>query len=72
VAILLTYATACVLLAGDAEARITWRAASARGFRNYTHSAPGFRALLIEGASEVQLALGWARTASNTSHSIAE
>ena len=65
VAILLTYATARVLLAGDAEAReeVHRRAVRTRGtkrsstFRNYTHSAPRFRALLTEAASEVELAL---------------
>jgi len=57
-AILLTYGTARVLLAGDAEAgRSAWRAVTTRGlkrsstFRNYTHSEPRFRALLTEGAT---------------------
>jgi hypothetical protein len=52
------------LLAGDAEAREEHRqAVRTRGlkqsstFRNYTHSAPRFHALLVEGASEVKLAL---------------
>jgi hypothetical protein len=59
VAIHLTYGTARILLAGEAEARITWRAASARGpkrsstFRNYTQSEPRFRARLIEGGALV-------------------
>jgi beta-lactamase superfamily II metal-dependent hydrolase len=56
VAILLTYGTARVLLAGDVEAREEQhRAVRTRGlkrlstFRNYTHSEPRFRALLREG-----------------------
>jgi hypothetical protein len=65
VAILLTYGTIRVLLAGDAEAREEEyrRAAHTRGlkrsstFRNYTHSEPRFHALLTEGASEIELAL---------------
>jgi hypothetical protein len=63
VTILLTYGTARVLLVGDAETRVTWRAVHARGlkrsstFRNYTHSEPGFRALLTEsGNQRVELA----------------
>jgi len=65
VAILLTYSTARVLLAGDAEVRgrVTWQVAPTRGlgwsstFRNYTHSEPGFRAQLTERASEMEVAL---------------
>jgi hypothetical protein len=64
VAILLTYETALVLLAGDTEVREEYMASGpTRGlkrsstFRNYTQSATGFRALLAEGASEVELAL---------------
>ena len=65
VAILLTYGTARILLAGDAEAREEdyRRAAPTRGlkrsstFQNYTHSEPRFRALLTKGASELKLAL---------------
>jgi antibiotic biosynthesis monooxygenase (ABM) superfamily enzyme len=64
VAILLTYGTARVLLAGDAEAREEHRqAVRTRGlewwltFQKYTRSEPRFHALLTEGASEVQLAL---------------
>jgi hypothetical protein len=63
VAILLTYGTARVLLAGDAEAREEHRqAVRTRGlewwltFRNYTHSEPTFRAVLTGGASEMELA----------------
>ena len=63
-AILLTYGTARILLAGDAEAREEHRqGARARDlkrsskFRNYTHSELRFCALLTEGASEVELAL---------------
>jgi hypothetical protein len=56
VAIILTYGTACVLLAGDTEAkgRSTWRIAATRGFewsstfRNYIRSKSKFRALLTE------------------------
>jgi beta-lactamase superfamily II metal-dependent hydrolase len=53
VATRLTHGTARALLAGDAEAKITWRAVHARGlkrsstFRNYIHSEPRFRALLL-------------------------
>ena len=65
VAILLTYGTARVLLAGDAEARKEEhrRAVRTRGlkrsstFRNYTHSEPMFRALLTGEDSNLQLAL---------------
>jgi len=65
VAILLTYGTARVLLACDAEVREEniRQAVPIRGlkrlsmFRNYTHSEPRFRALLIKGASEVEVAL---------------
>jgi antibiotic biosynthesis monooxygenase (ABM) superfamily enzyme len=64
VAILLTYGTARVLLAGDAEAREEHRqAVRTRGlewwltFPNYTHSEPRFHARLSEGASEIELAL---------------
>jgi beta-lactamase superfamily II metal-dependent hydrolase len=63
VTILLPYGTARVLLVGDAETRVTWRAVHARGlkrsstFRNYTHTEPGFRALLTEsGNQRVELA----------------
>jgi antibiotic biosynthesis monooxygenase (ABM) superfamily enzyme len=64
VAILLTYGTARVLLAGDAEAREEHRqAVRTRGlewwltFPNYTHSEPRFRALLTEEAPEVEVGL---------------
>jgi hypothetical protein len=64
VAILLTYGTARVLLAGDAEVREEHsQAVHARGlkwsstFRNYTQSEPRFRALLTEGdARRIELA----------------
>jgi hypothetical protein len=59
-AILWSYATARVLLAGDAEARgrSTWRVVHTLGlkrsstFRNYTHSEPRFRALLTDGEEQ--------------------
>ena len=65
VAILLSYGTARVLLAGDAEAREEeyMGSGATRGlkrsstFRNYTHSEPRFRALLTEGMHELDLAL---------------
>jgi len=65
VAILLTYGTARVLLAGDAEAREEYMAGNpyTRSLivpstsRNYTHSELRFRTLLAEGPSDVQFAL---------------
>jgi hypothetical protein len=65
---LLTYGTACALLAGDAEPREEEysQAVRARGlklsstFRNYTHSEPRFCVLLTEGASELELGVGLA------------
>jgi hypothetical protein len=64
VAILLTYGTARVLLAGDTEVgrRHTWRTSPTRGlkrsstFRNYTHSELRFRTLLTEdGPQQIDL-----------------
>jgi hypothetical protein len=60
VTILLSYGTARVLLAGDAEAREEEYMAGGPytgpltviNVRNYTHSEPRFRALLTEGQSE--------------------
>ncbi len=55
--------TAHALLACDAEARGMASSPVKRGlkqsstFRNYIHSEPRFRALLTEGASQVELAL---------------
>jgi hypothetical protein len=65
VTILLIYGTARVRLVGDAEAgeekyRRTVRARGLKRsskFRNYTHSELRFRALLAEGAFEVEVAL---------------
>jgi hypothetical protein len=64
VAILLTYGTARVLLAGDAEAREEHRqAVRTRGlewwskFQTTKQSEMRFRALLTEGTSEVQPAM---------------
>jgi hypothetical protein len=63
VAILPTYGTACVLLAGDAEGRVTRQVVHARGlkrlsrFETTKQSQLRFRARLTEGASEVELAL---------------
>ena len=66
VALLLSYGTARILLASDAEVREEEeyrRAAPTRGpkrsstFRNYTHFEPRFRALRAEGASEVEVVL---------------
>jgi hypothetical protein len=62
--ILLTYGTARILLAGDAETREEdhGQAVRIRGlkwwltFPNYTHSEPRFRAVLAEDASEMKLA----------------
>jgi hypothetical protein len=49
-----------ILLAGDAQATITWRTVPTRGlkrwltFRNYAHSEPRFRVLLTdEGSREI-------------------
>ncbi len=64
VAILLTYGTARVLLAGDAEAREEYVAGGfytgvldRRQRSETTHLEPRFRALLIEGAPELSLVL---------------
>jgi len=65
VAILLTYGTARVLLAGDAEGREEHRqAVRTRGlewwltFPKYTHSEPRFRALLTQGDAQVHFNCG--------------
>jgi beta-lactamase superfamily II metal-dependent hydrolase len=67
VAILLTYATARVLLAGDAEARqeeyigerpLQEASYGHQSSETYTQSEPRLRALPAEGVSEVELALG--------------
>jgi hypothetical protein len=66
VATLLTYGTARILLAGDAEANEEEYMANgpyigpsrSSKFRNYTHSEPRFRTLLTEGDA-THLALGW-------------
>ena len=59
VAILLTYATARVLLSGYTEVREEHMASGSctslkrpSTFRNYTHSEPRFRALLSESSTE--------------------
>ena len=49
-----------ILLAGDAQATITWRTLPTRGlkrwltFRNYAHSEPRFRALMADDKSDAR------------------
>jgi beta-lactamase superfamily II metal-dependent hydrolase len=66
VAILLSYGTARVLLAGDAEAKeeeylangsFTRPQAVINVSKLHTHSEPRFRALLTEGTPDLELAL---------------
>jgi hypothetical protein len=64
-AIHLSYGTACVLLASDADAREEEHSPAVRTrdlkhsstFRNYKQPELRFRALLVEGTSEMQLAM---------------
>jgi hypothetical protein len=63
VAVLLNYGTACVLLAGDVKLRrstgerFVHEALSGHQHSETTHTEPRCRALLTEGASEVELAM---------------
>ncbi len=76
-AILLTYGTARILLAGDAEAReeeymangpYTGPLTVPSTFRNYTYSEPRFRALLTEGgAQRLELSRSYSKAKSRLS-----